>query len=298
MSEIIIYLISSLFWGICVNLPFLFLIMWKNYLTIPRGVTIGAITAILCFIISPILWICLLCFFFSSSFLSKWKQSEKHEVNLEFAKSSQRDSVQVISNSFPAIFFGILYLIFENFPRIISGEEISLGIQSHFLFAAFTTIATHTADTWMTEIGIIYGKNPRLLINLKKKVNPGTSGGVSIEGTIAGMIGAAIISFVYVLSSLFTTSISLPKILLLSILLCISGIIGGGIDSLEGATIQRIYYCEQCKKETETNPHKCGNIPYFLRGYSFVTNDFVNLSSAFLSGFIAIVCYSFVEIIF
>jgi uncharacterized protein (TIGR00297 family) len=66
-----------------------------------------------------------------------------------------------------------------------------------FVMAAFGnypgfigSIATATADTMASEVGVL--ETPRLITTLKK-VAPGTDGGISTLGTIAGVIGALII---------------------------------------------------------------------------------------------------------
>jgi uncharacterized protein (TIGR00297 family) len=193
----------------------------------------------------------------------------------------------VISNSLPAILFGIVFLLTDFFPKITIKNEISFVISSPWLFAAFASLATHNADTWMTEIGIISNNTPRLIIRLREFVPRGTSGGVSRRGTIAGIIGSMIISTVYVLSWIISSEFRWLNLIFLFIILTIAGIIGGLLDSLEGATIQGIYYCNHCLKETERQIHKCGNKTVFHKGYRIITNDFVNISSAFISGCIA-----------
>ena len=294
MDPLVNYLVNSFIWGIILNLPLLFLIIRKNLLTVPSGVISGGIVTLLMYVISPFLWCALLLFFLSSSLVSKWKIKQKMSILLEFSKDSQRDSIQVISNSLPAIMFGIIYLMVDLYPRILNSSNNSLMVTSPWLFAAFTTIATHNADTWMTEIGISSNKNPRLITNLKKTVPKGTSGGISILGTSAGIIGSMMISIIYTITLLINSSLHGREILTLFLFLSSFGLLGSLIDSLEGATIQRIYYCELCCKETEKRIHKCGTEAKFLRGYRFITNDIVNLSSAFLSGCIAVLVYYFV----
>ncbi|MHA1206370.1 MAG: DUF92 domain-containing protein [Candidatus Hodarchaeales archaeon] len=293
MNSFADYLILSLIWGIIFNIPLLFLIVWKKLLTIPDGLIVGGIITLIIYLISPFLWSALLAFFLSSSLVSKWKKNQKHSVSLEFSKDSKRDSIQVISNSFPAILFGIIFIIVDFIPIIVTTNDISLFILSPWLFAAFASLATHNADTWMTEIGIITNTNPRLITSIKKSVPKGTSGGVTIMGTVAGIIGSMIISMMYILSSMIVSVLPLLNLIILFILLTIAGIIGGFIDSLEGATVQGLFYCKYCLKETERQIHKCGNETEFLRGYRIITNDFVNISSAFISGCIAGISYWF-----
>lgn len=55
------------------------------------------------------------------------------------------------------------------------------------------SLATKASDTSASEIGKAFGKNCYRLTDLSK-VPPGTEGGVSIEGTIAGIIGSILIS--------------------------------------------------------------------------------------------------------
>ena len=287
MSVFSEYLFFSLFWGIILNFPLLFLILWKKLLTIPSGLIVGALVTLIVYIISPFLWAALVTFFLSSSLVSKWKLKQKHSVISEFSKDSKRDPLQVISNSLPAILFGIIFVVNDFYPIITASNDISLMISSPWLFAAFASLATHNADTWMTEIGIITESAPRLITRLKKVVPRGTSGGVTIKGTIAGLIGSMIISTVYLLSTLIISMFPWINLVFWFIIITTAGIIGGLLDSLEGATIQGMYYCTHCSKETEKQVHKCGNETEFHRGLKIITNDVVNISSALISGFLA-----------
>jgi len=67
----------------------------------------------------------------------------------------------------------------------------------------------------------------------------------------------------------------------------ISGLTGSLIDSLLGATVQQIYYCDACHKETERRIHRCGNETRSLRGWSWLDNDLVNLISSAFGGLMA-----------
>ncbi len=273
----------------------LFIIIRLRLLTVPRGVIAGATIAIMLFVISPFLWCALLVFFLTSSLISKQTSPQKQIVIAEFSKDSTRDAIQVLSNSLPAIVFGIMYLLIDYFPVVQENNNISLLSNSPLIFAAFTSIATHNSDTWMTEIGINTSAIPRLITNLKKQVPKGTSGGVTIMGTIAGLVGASIISFVYFIFLVCSSKFGLIQMFIQFVLLTLMGTVGGLIDSLEGATIQGLYYCDRCQKVTERQIHKCGNTTRFLKGNRLVTNDLVNISSAFLSGILAILGFLLIE---
>mmetsp|Transcript_10344 Transcript_10344/g.28156 ORF Transcript_10344/g.28156 Transcript_10344/m.28156 type:complete len:311 (+) Transcript_10344:1-933(+) len=55
------------------------------------------------------------------------------------------------------------------------------------------SFATKLSDTFASEIGKAYGKTTYLITNFKK-VPPGTEGAVSLEGTLAGVVGSILIA--------------------------------------------------------------------------------------------------------
>jgi len=67
------------------------------------------------------------------------------------------------------------------------------GITRNLYVLGFvSSLATKLADTFASEIGKAYGKTT-FLITTFKKVEPGTEGAVSAEGTIAALIGGSIL---------------------------------------------------------------------------------------------------------
>ncbi len=73
----------------------------------------------------------------------------------------------------------------------------------------------------------------------------------------------------------------------------LSGAAGSLIDSLLGATVQQIYYCDTCGKETERHVHRCGTTTRPLRGWSWMNNDLVNLLSSLGGGLVAALLATF-----
>jgi uncharacterized protein (TIGR00297 family) len=59
--------------------------------------------------------------------------------------------------------------------------------------AAVASLAEAAADTVSSEIGQVFGGQPRMLTTLRR-VEPGTDGGVSLAGTAAGVLAALIIA--------------------------------------------------------------------------------------------------------
>jgi uncharacterized membrane protein len=69
-------------------------------------------------------------------------------------------------------------------------------------------------------------------------------------------------------------------------------VLGGLADSFFGATVQGVYYCAKCRKETEKRLHRCGTRTKLKRGYAFIDNDAVNLLASVIGALAAFVLYS------
>lgn len=199
----------------------------------------------------------LLVFFISSSMLSRAFSRRKAGLSEKFAKSSRRDYGQVLANGGLG---ALLALVFWYFP------------DQPVLWIAFSgSMAAVTADTWGTELGVLSPSPPRLISNWRA-VDRGTSGAVTLMGYIASLAGAALIGLA---AAFFTPH---QPWLTLYLIVGAGGIIGATVDSLLGATIQGIYYCTQCDKETESHPfHRCGTETRRIRGWRWLNNDLVNL---------------------
>ena len=244
----------------------------------------AAILGLSLFIIQPSFWIVLCIFFFSSSLLTKMKAKEKAGTTSEFAKgSTKRDAMQVTANGVIPLLFALGYSLFELLPNLTSSHVNLHDPFDPFFIGVFVAFAVHTADTWATEIGILSKTYPRLVTNIRQRVDPGTSGGITVYGCFASLLGAILVATTYLISALIISPIINQKLLISFLLIMLGGFSGSIVDSIEGASIQGIYYCNHCNKETETNLHKrCGNETTLSRGIRLINNDFVNLSSALL----------------
>lgn len=199
----------------------------------------------------------LLIFFVSSSMLSRIYSHRKKSLKEKFAKSSRRDYGQVLANGGLAAVLVIMYWL--------TPGKVELWI------AYAGCMAAVTADTWATELGVLSSTSPRLITN-GSVVIKGTSGGVTLVGYLASLAGAGIIG---IAAAMFTVASPEGTVILIVIL---AGLTGATIDSLLGATVQGIYYCPSCDKETESHPeHHCGAETIQLRGWRWLNNDLVNL---------------------
>jgi uncharacterized protein (TIGR00297 family) len=80
----------------------------------------------------------------------------------------------------------------------VAGGQLS-GIDRHWIallgLGYVASFATKLSDTTASEVGKAYGKRTFLITTLQP-VPPGTEGAVSLEGTLAGVLGSAAIAAV------------------------------------------------------------------------------------------------------
>ena len=205
-------------------------------------------------------------FFLTSSLLSHFREAEKQLVAEKFDKSHRRDFGQTMANGGVGALIALLHVLYPSplwFP-------LFLGV-----------MATVNADTWATELGTLSKRQPRL-ITTGRPVAVGTSGGVSWLGTAASFVGGLLIGLAA--GMLQRERRAWP----LALIGGLAGLAGSLFDSLLGATVQQIYYCDYCKKDTERRIHKCGQQTRPLRGWSWLNNDLVNLFASIVGGLVAV----------
>lgn len=163
-------------------------------------------------------------------------------------KGSRRDIIQVYANG------GI--------PLLICIYDLINPNPIHF-FLFLASVSAAMSDSWATEIGKLSKTKPISIINFQD-IDHGHSGGVTRIGTLGSLLGACLfgISIWYV--------IPMPSFLIYGIIT--TGFIAGLIDSLIGASLQG-------KFETPTGEiievYEEGSV--LKKGYSWITNDVVNL---------------------
>jgi uncharacterized protein (TIGR00297 family) len=148
----------------------------------------------------------------ATSFRKNWKE----QTGMVEKKDSTRTAGQVLANGGVA---GLLGLLAPFFPEKAAALQVLLA----------ASLASATADTLSSELGVVYGRRFYNICTFKNDVR-GRDGVVSWEGTLAGLAGSAIIALLYALS--FGFSLNLLWIL-------IAGTAGNFFDSILGATLER-----------------------------------------------------------
>ncbi len=211
----------------------------------------------------------LMAFFVSSSALTRLFGKKKSALNEKFDKGGTRDIGQVLANGAIASIFAGLHFFLPN------------ASWTWLLFAS--SLAAVNADTWATELGVLNPSLPRLITSWKP-MERGTSGAVSVFGTLAATFGSGLIA---ILGAVLAPPGNGFVIL---VIILFAGLVGSLFDSLLGATVQAIYRCPKCDKETEKHPlHSCGTPTFQVRGWSWLNNDMVNLGCALMGAAIGII---------
>ncbi len=184
-------------------------------------------------------------FLISGSLLSKLNKPQKEKEG--------RNAKQVFANGI----IGIVFMIFY-------------GVTKHdiYLITAIVSFCISMADSTSSETGF-YFKGATFDILSFKKLPPGLSGGISLQGTLAGLMGAALLSFAvgYFYNFSYYTSL----------LITIAAFTGMMADSVLGSWLQVKYKTADGRftDEEETTAKK-------VKGLSWCTNDMVNILSIIL----------------
>lgn len=212
--------------------------------------------------------VALVAFFLSSTVLTLWHKERKISLEQVAAKGGERDLWQVLANGGVAALIAVLWAFLSHpvLPVAFAGA-----------------LAAATADTWATEVGALSPKPPRRITD-GRVVPPGTSGGVTVLGWLAGVGGAFFLAAVFFPIARVENA---PVELRTGLYAVLGGIFGMTADSLLGATLQGMYRCPACGDETERRMH-CGGPAVRTRGWSWVTNDVVNLAATLVGALVAV----------
>lgn len=207
----------------------------------------------------------LMTFFVGSVAVDKFKKHYKRkkgsvEVDRE-KRGDCRDAVQVVANGAVAALAAVLYFFFEE----------------RFLVVAFVAaLAEAFADTAASGVGVV----SRRVYDIfrRERCESGISGGMSLPGTLASLVAAAVTSLV---ALAFGAVAPLECLVITG-----AAFLGAVFDSFLGSLLQVKYKCPVCSEIVEKEEH-CGEKTVHYRGIRFVSNDIVNLLSTAVSAAVA-----------
>jgi uncharacterized protein (TIGR00297 family) len=180
----------------------------------------GGLLGLLVFLGSGFMGISLLALFFGlGSAASAWRVADKRRLGLAEDNKGRRTTGQVLANAGVA---GLLGLFGWLFPAYAS--QVGLMVAGSF--------AAATADTLASELGNIYGRRYYNILSWRPDLR-GENGVVSLEGTLLGVAGSALVAGAYCLSGGWGPAFGW---------LVAAGTAGNLADSVLGAALERRGY--------------------------------------------------------
>ncbi|MDK2790860.1 MAG: hypothetical protein PWP15_1369 [Methanothermococcus sp.] len=203
----------KIIYSLVIVLLLAYLIKKKGYLD-DCGIYASSIMAFIILISTEISWLILLfSFLVLGSLVSKIGYSTKDSMKLGECKRTIKN---VLANGIMAVLFVLAYAF-----GILNYDVALIGYAG--------SIAAATSDTFSSELGVLSKETPRLITTLKK-VEKGTDGGITLFGTLLGLLGSFSIGFLAFL---------LFKDLNLIWIATVAGLLGNLSDSLVGALFER-----------------------------------------------------------
>ncbi|MHA2363122.1 MAG: DUF92 domain-containing protein, partial [Candidatus Hodarchaeales archaeon] len=136
--------------GLIIHVILLYWIIKGKHLKWPEGILTASILSLGLYIIHFYFWFLIILFFSSSSILTRYRIKDKHDVHLLFDKGGERDTYQILANSFGILFFALVQLL----------NGIQTDIDLVIILGAAIFVASVNSDTWATEIGILSTTTP------------------------------------------------------------------------------------------------------------------------------------------
>lgn len=155
-------------------------------------------------------------FFILGTIATSWGKKVKLQLKPADDRLPRKPG-QVLANAGGAVLFALLMPVFPLHTIVL---QLMLT----------ASVASATADTLSSELGMHYGKNFYNCLTWKKE-ECGLDGVISLEGTLIGIVGAAMIAAIYVIAA----NASYRMLLLI----VIAGASGNFIDSVFGASLER-----------------------------------------------------------
>jgi uncharacterized protein (TIGR00297 family) len=212
--------------------------------------------------------ILLVAYFASSSVLSGVGRAERDRRTAgRIEKTGPRDAVQVMANG-----------------GVFGVAAVGFIVSAHPLWPVLGAgaLAASAADTWATEIGTLARSSARSILTARS-VPTGTSGGITVQGLMAGVAGAAFVGGVASACGFERAAVNAAVG---------GGVLGMLLDSVLGASVQSRRWCATCASATEQRVHRCGSRTEPRGGLSWLDNDGVNAVSTLGGALAAVLIWS------
>ena len=210
-------LLNSFTIGFIIN--FLLIFVFKRYPIMTKGgwISAGVLGTLLWGSLGWKGWISVVLYLLLGSLVTKVGFKYKNKLGIAEKRGGRRGPENVLGSASTGLFLALMIKL-----NLANLTLLKVGFAASF--------AAKLADTFGSEIGKRYGKNT-FLITTFKKVRQGTEGAISLEGTIASLFGALIMSFVMFILGFITIEKGF-------FIVCFSGFVATIFESFIGAKFQ------------------------------------------------------------
>ena len=210
-------LLNSFTIGFIIN--FLLIFVFRRYPIMTKGgwMSAGVLGTLLWGSLGWKGWISVVLYLLLGSLVTKVGFKYKNKLGIAEKRGGRRGPENVLGSASTGLFLALMIKL-----NLANLTLLKVGFAASF--------AAKLADTFGSEIGKRYGKNT-FLITTFKKVRQGTEGAISLEGTIASLFGALIMSFAMFILGFITIEKGF-------FIVCFSGFAATIFESFIGATFQ------------------------------------------------------------
>ena len=203
--------------GFCIN-SFLISLCFRVPLMTKGGwISAGILGTILWGCLSWQGWISVVIYLLFGSLVTRIGFRFKKEKGISEKREGKRGPENVWGSAATGVFFAIM-------------ANLNLANIALFKVGFAASFVAKLADTFGSEIGKRFGRETYLITSFKK-VESGTEGGVSIEGTLASILGAIVMAYVMLCLSIIYTKSQF-------IIVSSSGFLATILESIIGAKYQ------------------------------------------------------------
>ncbi|MEM2142831.1 MAG: DUF92 domain-containing protein [Candidatus Thorarchaeota archaeon] len=228
----------------------------------------------------PAAFTVLLFYFIAAGIATKFKYKAKAKRGVAQEAKGKRSWKNVFgSGTIPTTFCVAVYIA----RNLAAAGSIDQSVPFWVFGGYVGAVATTTADTLASELGVFSKRKPRLITNLRRRVPTGTIGGVSLLGEGVALLAGTTIGLIVTMFALFAPGSvpvsSFEQIIYIIPVAMLSGFIGCNVDSLVGATLQNRYVCDICGAITDKEFH-CDYETKYIGGFKRFSNFLVNFTSS------------------
>jgi len=211
---------NQFFIGFCINFILIYIFCKIPLMTKAGWISAGILGTILWGCLSWQGWISVVIYLLFGSLVTKIGFKFKKEQGIAEKRDGRRGPENVWGSAATGLFLAIMTKF-----NTVNVLLFKIGFAASF--------AAKLADTFGSEIGKRFGKDTYLITSLKK-VERGTEGGISLEGTLASVLGSIFMTFIMLRLSIISTKSDF-------IIVAVSGFLATLSESIIGAKFQNKY---------------------------------------------------------